>query len=54
MSTFIKLIVLIGALWALDVVAFGGRYSASVWQDASDQGQAVQYDIQDWFKRIGI
>jgi hypothetical protein len=54
MGRFLKLIVLTGALWAIDVVAFGGRYSAAVWQDANDQGQAVQYDILDWFKRIGI
>lgn len=54
MGRFLKLIVLIGALWALDVVIYGGRYSSSVWEQANYQGQMVRYDIKDWFKRIGI
>jgi hypothetical protein len=54
MGKFLKLIVLIGVLWALDLVAYGGRYSSAVLEQANYQGQMVQYDIQDWFKRIGI
>ena len=54
MGRFLKLFVLIGTLWAIDAVAFSGRYRAVVWQEANDQGQTVQYDIRDWFKRIGI
>lgn len=42
MDRFIKLIVLIGALWAIDVVAYGGRYSTAVWEQANYEGQTVQ------------
>jgi len=45
MSNFFKLIVFIGALWATDAVAFGGRYSSAVWQEAKDQGQQVRYQV---------
>ena len=45
MGNFIKLTVFIGALWAIDAIAFGGRYSAAVWDEANDQGQQVRYQV---------
>ena len=45
MGHFLKLIVFIGALWAADAIAFGGRYSTAVWEDAQDQGQQVRYQV---------
>lgn len=54
MGKFLKLTILIGALWALDMVVYKGRYSSAAWEQANYHGQMVQYDIQDWFRRIGI
>lgn len=54
MGNFLKLIVVIGVLWALDVGVNDGRYSSALWKQASYQGQSVQYEIQDWFRQIGI
>ena len=45
MGNFLKLIVFIGALWAADAIAFGGRYSTAVWEEAKDQGQQVRYQV---------
>jgi hypothetical protein len=50
MNNVFKLFVLLGA----DAIAFGGRYSKAVWEDGNEHGQTVQYEIRDWFKRIGI
>jgi hypothetical protein len=54
MGRFLKLIVLIGVLCVVDAIAFGGRYSTAIWEQANYEGQTVQYAIQGWFKRIGI
>lgn len=54
MNNVFKLFVLLGALWSVDAIAFGGRYSKAVWEDGNEHGQTVQYEIRDWFKRIGI
>ena len=54
MGRFLKLFVLIGTLWAIDVVTFGGRYRAAVFEEGNYAGQTVQYEILDWFKGIGI
>jgi hypothetical protein len=54
MGNFLNLIILVGILWVVDAVAFGGRYSAGVWEQARYEGPTVQYGIRDWFKRIGI
>jgi hypothetical protein len=54
MRKFFHLAVLIVALWTIDLLAYGGYYSSTVLEQASYQGQMVQYNIQDWFKRIGI
>jgi hypothetical protein len=45
MGHFLKMIVFIGALWAIDAITFGGRYSAAVWEEATDQGQQVRYQV---------
>jgi hypothetical protein len=54
MNTIFKLVAFIGVLWVVDILAYGGRYSSAVIEQASYEGQMVQYDIQDWLKRIGI
>jgi hypothetical protein len=54
MGNFLKLIVLIGTFWAVDAIAFGGRYRTAVLQEANYQGETVRYGIRDWFKGIGL
>ena len=54
MRSFLILIVLIGTLWAIDVFAFGGRYSKAVWQEANYQGETVRYGIRDWLNKLGL
>ena len=41
MGTFFKLIVLIGALWLVDALAFGGRYGMAIQEQANYQGQRL-------------
>ena len=53
MSKPLKLIALVGALWVLDLVVYDGRYSSEILDQASYQGQTVQYNIHYWFKHIG-
>jgi hypothetical protein len=52
MGIFLKLIVFIGALWVVDAIAFGGRYSAAVWQGANDQGQQVRYQVDSLISKV--
>jgi hypothetical protein len=54
MRSFLILIVLIGALAAIDAIAYGGRYRTAVWQEANYQGQMVRYGIQNWLKGLGL
>ena len=54
MRSFRILIVLIGMLWLIDAIAFGGRYSTAVWQEASYQGQQFRYEVQYQFRKLGL
>jgi hypothetical protein len=54
MRSFLILSVLIGTLWTIDAVAFGGRYSTAVWQEANYQGQKFNYEVQYWLKKNGL
>jgi len=46
MRQFVILIVLLGVLWAVDIAAFEGRYSAEVWQEARHIGQKFSSNVQ--------
>ena len=41
MGKFLNLFILIGILWVVDAVAFDGRYSTAVWEQAHYEGQTV-------------
>jgi hypothetical protein len=44
----------IGALWAIDVSAFKGRYSSAVWQDVNSRGQQLNYEVQRRLKKLSF
>lgn len=54
MRSFLMLILLIGALWAIDAIAFGGEYSTAIWQEANYQGQKLNYELQYTFRKLGL
>lgn len=49
------LLILIAAIGgvAVDVVAFGGRYSGGAWQIAKYQGQQLNSEAKRWLRHIG-
>jgi hypothetical protein len=50
-SFLVQAIVLIAALWAVDVAMLDGRNSRAIWQQFNDQGQNFSYDVQQRLKR---
>ena len=46
-----QLITIIVGLWAVDALAFEGRYRRSAWEAANYQGQKLQYEINYWLER---
>ena len=52
MRQFIILIALIGVLMVIDFVAFGGRYSADVWQESQHLGQKFSSNVQFQIGRL--
>ena len=45
MRIFLSLLVLIGALWAIDTFAYGGRYGRAVWSEANYRGQMFRDEV---------
>jgi len=54
MRTFFILIVFISMLWAIDAIAFSGRYGTVVWQGASYQGQKLNREVEYWLRKYGL
>jgi len=54
MRGFVILTIAIGALRALDVYAFKGRYSQAAWREANSQGQKFNYELQYYLKKKGL
>jgi hypothetical protein len=54
MSNFLILIVLIGMLWAVDVFAFGGRYSTAVWQEGNYQAKQLDTEFEIGSKHLAF
>jgi hypothetical protein len=51
MRGLLILIAAIGGI-AVDVVAFGGRYSGATWQIAKQQGQQLNNEAKRWLRQI--
>jgi hypothetical protein len=51
MRGFLIVIAAIGGI-AVDVVAFGGRYSGAAWQIAKHQGQQLNHEAKRWLHHI--
>jgi hypothetical protein len=45
-SFVVHAIVLIAALWAVDMAMLDGRNSRAIWQQFNDDGQSFSYDVQ--------
>jgi hypothetical protein len=54
MRGFVALAIVVGALWALDLYAFHGRYSQAAWQETNYQGQKFSYQVQYHLKKNGL
>ena len=54
MRGFLVLTVLIGALWAIDTVGYGGRFSRAAWLEAKYHGQKTNYEVRYWLKKVGL
>jgi hypothetical protein len=52
MRSFFVLILAIGALWAIDVFTFHGRYSQFIWQKAKFQGRQLEYQVNRTLDRF--
>jgi hypothetical protein len=53
MRAFVSMIVLGAALWAVDRIAFEGRYSNAIWREATNEGQRFNQEVNRWWnKRI--
>lgn len=51
MRGFFLLIFVVGALRALDTLAFNGRYSETALQEAQSQGRQFQYEVRQWINK---
>ena len=54
MRAIFVLTVLIGVFWAIDTLAFDGRYTQTVWREAKYQGQQINYEIQYWLRKARV
>ena len=51
---FVPTVVIIGTLWAIDALAFDGRYTKAAWQEAKFQGQQLNSQIQYSLRKVGL
>jgi hypothetical protein len=42
------------AIWAMDTLAFEGRFMQAAWQEAKYQGHQLNYFMGSKFKRAGL
>jgi hypothetical protein len=42
------------AIWAIDTLAFEGRFTQTAWQEAKYQGHQFNYYMGSKFKRAGL
>jgi hypothetical protein len=54
MRAFLVWIVITSALWALDMLAFGGYYSQAAWQEAKIQAQTLNHEIWYLIRKTGL
>ena len=54
MRAFGVLTVFLGSLWALDTVAFDGRYTRAAWQEAKFKGDAFSYEIKYMIRKARL
>ena len=52
MRAFIAILVVIGALWAIDVVTLDGRYSDPVWHAVKQQAHDLNDQISRWLSKL--
>jgi hypothetical protein len=52
MRVFVRLAIVVCALWAIDRYAFGGLYRQALWQEAQNQGQILYYDLRRFLRRV--
>jgi len=52
MRKVIFVIVLIGAFFVFDAVAFNGHYGNAAWREAQEQGHRFNYQMQYWFRKF--
>ena len=52
MRIILSLLVLIGALWAADTLAYGGRYGRAVWTEANYRGQMFRDQVAYWLRSL--
>lgn len=50
MRTWLLMLLLVGAVWVLDEVAFDGRYSRAAWVEAKYRGQQFAHEVEYWFQ----
>ena len=50
----VSTVVILGTLWAIDTLAFEGRYTQAVWQEAKFQGQQLNSQIRYTFRKAGL
>lgn len=52
MHRLLFLVVLIGALWAIDTYALHGRYSHAVWEEVNYQAEIFDDEVQGFVRKI--
>jgi nitrate reductase NapE component len=51
---FLILIFLIGAVWAIDTVAYDGHYGRVAWMEAKHHGQKANHEVRTWLRKLGL
>jgi hypothetical protein len=54
MRVFVRLAIVVCALWAIDTYAFGGTYRQALWQEARYQGQTVKHDVRRLLRKLNL
>jgi hypothetical protein len=54
MRVFVRLAIVVCALWAIDAYAFDGLYRQALWREAQYQGQMVYYDLRRFLRKVSF